>query len=1386
MVTNYIYSKLTDFINANTIILSDLQVAVSYSVITSASMLSADIFGDMVTLHFNNSLNVGDKAILDLIVKNYKTRPAETIVTTLTSDILSNKSIRTDLNFFTDPVDITKKIGFFTNASTTNTQLTLASQTSTNRIITYPDTTDTIATLAYTQTLTNKTITNIKLNGTGNITAQNATVYVAPSSTIMSGSNNYYFTYLKQPITTGLSSGSAYTLYIENSPSGAVINSYAVYIASGITYIGGALQIPTGAVSGYVLSSDAYGNATWVTSTFFDGTTAAPGMAFTSQLNTGFYRVDAGQIGVSLGGINYATFKTTGFEFTTGLTITSGACSVQAINATGLITANAGLTVVSNSTVVSGSNNYYFTNLTTPTTTGSTTGSAYTLYVAGAPTGVITTPYSAYIASGKTYLGGALQIPTGATTGYMLQSDAVGNATWAMPPSTTFSDGTTALPSITFTSQTNTGFYRPTTGQIGVGLSGTNYVTFKTTGTDFTTGSIINVGTSGTTSTLNVYGSINANGKLLITPSSTVVSGSNNYYFTNMSIPTTTGSTTGSAYTLYVAGAPTGAITTSYSAYVAGGKTYLGGALQIPTGAIAGYMLQSDASGNATWAPAAGATFMDGTATAPSITFTAQQNTGFYRPTTGQIGISLSGISSVLFKTTGVDFINGSVVNVGTSNTTSILNVYGTLNTYGVTSNTGNITYSGAGSSVAANTGVYIAPISTALANSTNNYYFTNMTAPTTTGSTTGSAYTFYVAGAPSGNITTPYAAYIASGKTYIGGILQYTNGAATSYILQCDSAGNATWVAPTSTNSVTAIIGSAGITVTGGAASFQAINGAGLITGAAGLTISAGASNLQVINAAGLVSCAAGLTVSTGTSALQAITAAGLISANLGLNVVTGATNVQALNAAGISTLQATTCVGLITGQAGITISTGAASLQAVTAAGLITGNAGLTISDGASNLQVINAAGLISGSAGLTISTGTSALQAITAAGLITAATGINVTTGATNVQALNAAGISTLQATTCVGLITGQAGITISTGAASLQAATIAGLLTANAGLTVSAGASNLQVINAAGLVSCAAGLTVSTGTSALQAITAAGLITANLGLNVATGATNLQALNVAGISTLQATTCVGLITGQAGITMSAGAATLQAVTAAGLITGNAGLTIGTGITSVQTITAGGLISGSLGLTISTGNSALQGVTTAALITANAGLSVVTGTTNLQITNTAGLLTANGGLTVNNGSQLQIPLGAAAGYILHSDSSGNASWATQSTDNSYVSSTGTQNTTSSTPVVITSMTLTPVAGTYYVVYSGVTKISVNNRTSTYQMAKNGTIIASTITNINSMLANEESVITFSSIIVCNGTDIITVMFNANGASTPFLTASNQKSLFALRLGA
>ena len=125
--------------------------------------------------------------------------------------------------------------------------------------------------------------------------------------------------------------------------------------------------------------------------------------------------------------------------------------------------------------------------------------------------------------AGNTYYMRSVQISTAPVSGYFLQSDAVGGGTWAAVPSSIFANGTVSAPSITFTSDLTTGIYL-TTGPslINITVSGSRVLSVATGNLSLITGKTMNIGTTGTTSPLNVFGLITGFNGLAITGLSTL------------------------------------------------------------------------------------------------------------------------------------------------------------------------------------------------------------------------------------------------------------------------------------------------------------------------------------------------------------------------------------------------------------------------------------------------------------------------------------------------------------------------------------------------------------------------------------------------------------------------------------------------------------------------------------------------------------------------------------------------------------------------------------------------------------------------------------------------------------------------------------------------
>jgi hypothetical protein len=977
------------------------------------------------------------------------------------------------------------------------------------------------------------------------------------------------------------------------------------------------------------------------------------------------------------------------------------------------------VTITYDDTPITNPNDYYFTFYGTPITSGSTTGSAATVYIEGAPLGTISNSYAFFIAGGKTYIGGALQIATGASNGYVLTSDATGNATWVAPSAVgSFSDGTVTSPSIYFASDTsqNTGFYRIAEDTIGVTTGGSLRLSIGNTTSTFTTdltianGKTTNIGTSGSSSILNIhaltdiFGSTALTGignttitnvTLYVAPISTPTSGVDNYYFSYFDVPDTTGTTTGSAYTIYVAGPPTsssGSISNPYSVYIATGKTYIGGALQIATGASNGYVLTSDATGNATWvAPSAIGSFSDGTATSPSIYFASDtsQNTGFYRIAEDTIGVATNGTLRFSISNTIIQSSNGITYNIGTSGTTSPLNVYGLItgsNSLTVSGNVNSLTQTITGSTSG------VITIQGQSAAGTYNYNL-----PTTSGTagqvlTSGGGLTAAMTWTTAGTVTSvalsvPTFLSVSGSPITTNGTLAVTLSGTALPVLNggtgsTTATGTGSVVLANTPTLITPIIGVAtgtSLSVSGNVNSLtQTITGStsGVITiqgqAVAGtynynLPTTAGTAGQVLTSGGGLIAAMTWTTPTIGTVTSVALSVPTFLSVS-GSPITTNGTLAVTLSG---------TALPVLNGGTGSTTATGTGSVVLANTPTLITPIIGvatgtsLSVSGNVNSLtQTItgSTSGVITiqgqAAAGtynynLPTTAGTTGQVLTSGGGLTTSMTWTTPTIGTVTSVALSVPTFlsvsgspittnGTLEVTlsgTALPVLNGGTGSTTSTGSGSVVLANTPTLITPIIG---DATGTSLSV---SGQLTS----TISSGTAPLV-VTSTTVVT-NLNANLLNGATfsipGPIGNTTASTGAFTTITASGLISANLGLTVLTGqtvnigtAGTTSPLNVRGLISGFNGLTISVGTTSVQVLNVAGLITANLGLTVATGrtlNVGTAGTTSPlnvrGLISGFNGLTISVGTTSVQVLNAAGLITANLGLTVATGTTLNV---------------------------------------------------------------------------------------------------------------------------------------------------
>jgi hypothetical protein len=308
------------------------------------------------------------------------------------------------------------------------------------------------------------------------------------------------------------------------------------------------------------------------------GTVTAPALSFSGDTNTGLYSISADSIGIATGGVLQLSIDTT--SITSTLPIYTAAGLVTAPSITFTSDTNTGLYSI-------GADSLGVTTGGTLRLTIDTTALISTLPLRG-PAGSVTAPALSFSGDTNTGLYSIGADSLGVTTGGVLQlSIDTTSVTSTLP--VYLPDGSVSAPAITFTSDTNTGLYSIGADSLGVSTGGTLRITVNTTSL---------------TSTLPIY----AAAGLVATPSIT------------FSGDTNTG--------LYSIGADSLGVAT-------------GGTLR----------LTIDTTALTATLPLRGSA---GSVSAPSLSFSGDNNTGLYSIGADSIGIATGGVLQLSIDTTSV------------------------------------------------------------------------------------------------------------------------------------------------------------------------------------------------------------------------------------------------------------------------------------------------------------------------------------------------------------------------------------------------------------------------------------------------------------------------------------------------------------------------------------------------------------------------------------------------------------------------------------------------------------------------------------------------------------------------------------------------------------
>ena len=237
-------------------------------------------------------------------------------------------------------------------------------------------------------------------------------------------------------------------------------------------------------------------NNAWVTLreldgtlTLEDGTAAAPGLAFTSDLNTGLFRVGADQVAISTGGTSRLAVSTTAVSSTLPVDVPLGAVGTPSLTFTGDLNTglfSSGADAIDIATAgtrrfgvsSAGELTVYGGNLTL-------TGQGDLRLADSDSSNYVALQAPATVASNVTFT-----LPSAdGTNGQVLATNGTGTLSFtAAGGASNLADGTAATPSVNFSSDTDTGVFRAGANRLAFATNGASVGEFDGSDLKFNSG----------------------------------------------------------------------------------------------------------------------------------------------------------------------------------------------------------------------------------------------------------------------------------------------------------------------------------------------------------------------------------------------------------------------------------------------------------------------------------------------------------------------------------------------------------------------------------------------------------------------------------------------------------------------------------------------------------------------------------------------------------------------------------------------------------------------------------------------------------------------------------------------------------------------------------